>query len=299
MIQSSISRFPGRKSKFIQLLYYLPLIYTFGLCEQMKVLETEHTFTGWYLQKNLDQQPKNWDSPIDYHRGYTYVRYELMGYSKSFSDGKSFLAPHTCYFTGGMKDLIHACTNCPNWKITEPGIYYGRVQNDKLWASDKLSWSSGLGKFMIIDNCDCVGGKNCNQGGRLGAKLRITVYIVSSGDTFKAPSDWNGFPAEIEKSLATSSFGTSKTLFFVNPNTSSISEAFTGHKKSDKNDNSLELDVTAANHPPQMLYDLQGKAVGVFSPSVAEIIRLNAPGIYVIRSRNSSRTTVIPLLRAD
>ncbi|MDD5672829.1 MAG: hypothetical protein PHC61_01580 [Chitinivibrionales bacterium] len=181
---------------------------------QMKILGFDYTFYGWYMQAPLQAQPATgWQAPDNYAAGFTYVKYECLGFTGKFPDGKTVMTPHTCYFKDPFSELVHGCTNCPNWEITGPGVYYGRIRNSEMWNSGSLSWNTRMSMFMIIDNCDCVGYAQCkSKGGGLGAHLKGEVYIVSQGSAFSAPATWTGFPQNVETAMPTGTFGTSNTL---------------------------------------------------------------------------------------
>jgi hypothetical protein len=143
---------------------------------QVTLIDEKYQHGGWYNHMSFIEQPDDWTSPYDYHHGYTCVRAEVF----EFKGEVQKLGLHYCYFQDRRSADKHACTSMQ--VVTEPGVYYRRWRNDKMWQTKVIDWSRRLLNFMQIDNAVKGKGK---------AEVRITVIIVADGFRLRPPLNWD------------------------------------------------------------------------------------------------------------
>jgi hypothetical protein len=111
---------------------------------QFTIVDAQHySHNSWYKFWKFPWQPQDWTSPVNYYRGYTYLRYDIRNLREP-------VMLQFCYFQDRHVSEKHACG--PQWTFDEPGIYYRRVLNRGLWQRHVIDWTRELLDFMLIDN---------------------------------------------------------------------------------------------------------------------------------------------------
>jgi len=176
--------------------------------EQMTCIDQDYIHNKWYYHETFPWQPSDWTSPVDYATGTAYFRVEVRsldtpieGWYPSNTNQSSqsdftadYFSPQLCLFQDRHVAAKHACFYSGTIQFNGPGVYYGSQVLPEMYQYGVIDWTRLLMNPMIIGKTrESTGLSYYGQ----NVDMRFTVIIVAEGDTFEAPSWWNGVVSDV------------------------------------------------------------------------------------------------------